>query len=273
MLNKSWKARRTVPRDARTLYLLHRLLEPSSPRLRRVHGRSIVWTLDTLLLRQSNSALLGHVIGTKVIYNGGAQHVFCNALSRFLASLRTIFRETKSATNRIRSAAEICNWQPRFSDPGLMPNQSARYFAPACNDAPCGQTKGCAVPAKVVKTSLSEKTPELRGRFRGEHGRVAAYRETHSDALACTRVFGPVPRLAPAHRRSEAPTERPQLARSFRKKKSHLAGTQEREFSPLWEKDPRSTRPRRGSDPRARPVISDLPGGRLFANVSRGTSH
>jgi hypothetical protein len=187
--------------------------------------------------------------------------------------LRTIFRETKSATNRIRSAAEICNWQPRFSDPGLMPNQSARYFAPACNDAPCGQTKGCAVPAKVVKTSLSEKTPELRGRFRGEHGRVAAYRETHSDALACTRVFGPVPRLAPAHRRSEAPTERPQLARSFRKKKSHLAGTQEREFSPLWEKDPRSTRPRRGSDPRARPVISDLPGGRLFANVSRGTSH
>ena len=212
---------------------------------------------------------------SSVIYNGGAQHVFLSA-TRFRANQRNRNRAKSvevPATNRIRSEVEIHEYTLGSQTQGECPIKSARYFAPACNDAPCGQTKGCAGPAKAKKTPLSEKTPELRGRFRGEHGRVAAYRETHSDALACTRVFGPVPRLAPAHRRSEAPTERPQLARSFRENKSHLAGTQEREFSRLWEKDPRSTRPRRGSDPRARPVISDLPGGRLFANVSRGTSH
>lgn len=189
MLNKSWKARRSAADGPSGCAHLVSPAPPAGTVLPSPEAGP--WSIDRLDSRYPSPQTV-ELCSTrarssvpKVIYNGGAQHVFCNALSRFLASLRTIFRETKSATNRIRSAAEICNWQPRFSDPGLMPNQSARYFAPACNDAPCGQTKGCAVPRKlshIKKLRCQKKHRNFEAGFgvnTGASRRIARHTRTH----------------------------------------------------------------------------------------------
>ena len=90
--------------------------------------------------------------------------------------------EEVSATNRIRSAAEICNWQPRFSDPRRMPNQSARYFAPACNAFTCGQTKAVLAPRKPKKLRCQKKHRNFEAGFgvnTGASRRIARHTRTH----------------------------------------------------------------------------------------------
>jgi len=211
---------------------------------------------------------------SSVIYNGGAQHVFLSA-TRFRANQRNRNRAKSvevPATNRIRSEVEIHEYTLGSQTQGECPIKSARYFAPACNDAPCGQTKGCAGPAKGEKLRC-QKHRNFEAGFgvnTGASRRIARHTQAHWRAHESSD-----PSRA-SHRRIVV-RKRPLNVRNSRVpfgKTSRISPERRGESSLVSGKKTREAHgPRRGSDPRARPVISDLPGGRLFANVSRGTSH
>lgn len=265
MLNKSWKARRSAADGPSGCAHLVSPAPPAGTVLPSPEAGP--WSIDRLDSRYPSPQTVelcsrARSSVPKVIYNGGAKHVFCNALSREPFSFPRNFRfvqvvshgprsavtrtPTKSvevsATNRIRSAAEICNWQPRFSDPGRMPNHKAPDILrqPVMRRPVC-QTKGCAWSRKGAPEKLRcQKHRNFEAGFgvnTGASRRIARHTRAHWRAHESSD-----PSRA-SHRRIVV-RKRPLNVRNSRApfgKRSRISRNAEREFSRLGKRPAKYT--------------------------------
>jgi len=278
VLNKSWKARRSAADGPSGCAHLVSPAPPAGTVLPSPEAGP--WSIDRLDSRYPSPQtveLCSTRARSSVIYNGGAKHVF--SWTRFRANHFPNRKQTEP--NRRKYQQQIA-YVPRLKyaigNLGSQTQGECPIKAPDILRQPVmllhvAKQKAVLAPRKPKKLRCQKKHRNFEAGFgvnTGASRRIARHTRTHWRAHESSD-----PSRA-SHRRIVV-RKRPLNVRNSHVpfgKRSRISPERRRESSLVSRKKTREAHgPRRGSDPRARPVISDLPGGRLFANVSRGTSH